>query len=105
MRDWYQMLFTAAALVIGVCMLLCLIRAIRGPRIADRVIAINMMGTLTVTLIFLLGFLRGEGYLADIALIYTTLSFLAVVLLSKIYIGIYHEARRKQAVRQKEEQS
>ena len=76
-------------------LLFCLIRAIRGPRIADRVISINMMGTLIVITICVLAFLMNEGYLVDIAMIYTMLSFLAVVLLTKIYMGVYREKRRR----------
>jgi len=37
-----------------------------------------------------------EGYLIDIAMIYTMLSFLAVVLLTKVYMGIYREKRRQE---------
>ena len=71
-------------------------RAIIGPRIADRVIAINMMGTLIVIIICILSFLMHEGYLVDVALIYVMLSFLAVVLLTKIYMGVYREKRRRE---------
>ena len=37
-----------------------------------------------------------EGDLVDIALIYVMLSFLAVVLLTKIYMGVYREKRRRE---------
>ena len=89
----YQGLYWFAALFIGLLMLCCLVRAIRGPRIADRVIAVNMMGTLVTILICVMAFLMAEGYLVDVAMIYTMLSFLAVVLLTKVYIGSYHARR------------
>ena len=91
MSGAYEALYTAALIVLGVLLLGCLVRAVIGPRIADRVLAINMMGTLITITIAILAFLKQEGYLADVAMIYTMLSFLAVVLLSKIYIGVYHE--------------
>lgn len=94
MAEAYQTLYTAALCVIGVLLLSCLVRAIIGPRIADRVIAVNMMGTLIVITICILAFLMSEGYLVDVAIIYVMLSFLAVVLLTKIYMGIYREKRR-----------
>ena len=98
MTDAYAFLYNGALIVIGVLLLFCLIRAIRGPRIADRVISINMMGTLIVITICVLAFLMNEGYLVDIAMIYTMLSFLAVVLLTKIYMGVYREkCRRREA--------
>ena len=95
MNEAYELLYTVALGVIGVLLLLCLIRAIRGPRIADRVIAVNMMGTLTVIIICILAFMMGEGYLVDVSITYTMLSFLAVVVLTKIYMGVYREKRRK----------
>ena len=95
MANLYEILYTVALVIIGVLVLACLVRAIRGPRIADRVIAANMIGTLVVITICILAFMMGEGYLVDIAMIYTMLSFLAVVLLTKVYMGIYREKRRQ----------
>lgn len=103
MREAYEVLYNIALGVIGVLMLCCLIRAIRGPRVADRIIAVNMLGTLTVIVICVLAFLMGQGYLVDIAIIYTMLSFLAVVLLTKVYMGVYREKRRQTALAQAQE--
>ena len=96
MSEIYNLLYTVALVVIGLLIIACLIRAIRGPRIADRVIAANMIGTLVVITICILSFLMNEGYLIDIAMIYTMLSFLAVVLLTKVYMGIYREKHRQE---------
>ena len=95
MRDAYALLYNASLVIIGLLLIACLIRAIRGPRIADRVIAINMTGTMVVIAICVLAYLMGEDYLVDVAMIYTMLSFLAVVVLTKIYMGIYREKRRQ----------
>ena len=95
MNNLYEILYTAALVVIGLLVIACLVRAIRGPRIADRVIAANMIGTLVVITICILSFVMNEGYLVDIALIYTMISFLAVVVLTKIYMGIYREKHRQ----------
>lgn len=98
MREAYSVMYQAVLVVLGIALLCCLVRAIRGPRIADRVIAVNMMGTICIISICILAFLMGEGYLVDVALIYAMLSFLAVVLLTKIYIGVYISgSRRKEA--------
>ena len=92
----YSILYNGALIVIGVLLLFTLIRAIRGPRIADRIIAVNMMGTLVVITICVLAFLMNEGYLVDVAIVYTMLSFLAVVLLTTVYMGIYRQKRREE---------
>ena len=103
MSNAYEILYTVALVVIGVLVLACLVRAIRGPRIADRVIAANMIGTLVVITICILSFVMNEGYLIDIAIIYTMLSFLAVVLLTKVYMGIYREKRRQEQLQKEGE--
>ncbi|MBR4333581.1 MAG: sodium:proton antiporter [Clostridia bacterium] len=82
--------------VLGICLFVCLFRAFRGPTAADRVIAVNMTGTIVITLILFLSLLLKEGYLVDIALIYAMLSFLAVVLLCRISIGAYRARREKE---------
>ena len=85
----------------AVLLLLCLIRAVVGPRIADRLIAVNMITTMVTVMIAVLAVLKEESYLVDICLIYAMISFLAVVVLSRIYIGVYREEKYQQ--KQKEE--
>ncbi|MBQ2991390.1 MAG: sodium:proton antiporter [Clostridia bacterium] len=92
----YQVLFGFALLVLTALALACLVRCILGPRISDRVMAINMIGTLTVVMVGLFIVLLSEGYLADIALVYSMISFLAVILLSKVYTGIYQERKHEE---------
>ena len=94
----YKMLLGFALGVLTLLALACLIRCILGPRISDRVLAINQIGTLTVIMVALTVLLLGEGYLADIALVYAMLSFLAVILLSKVYTGIYQERKHEEAL-------
>ena len=91
----YEVLMAVTLGALTVLALACLVRCILGPRISDRVLAINMIGTLTVIMVAVTVVLLGEGYLADIALVYAMLSFLAVVLLSKVYTGIYMEHKHE----------
>ena len=92
----YDLLLTGALSVLGILLFLCLIRSIIGPRIADRIVAVNMVGTMIICIIAVLALKMKEGYLADVALIYAMLSFLAVVLLTKIYMGVYLERKEKE---------
>lgn len=91
----YQSLFTVVLIVLAVMIFLCLIRAIIGPRVCDRVVAVNMMGTLVIVTIAVLALKLEAGYLADIGMIYAVLSFLAVIVLTKVFMGIYRENREK----------
>lgn len=97
----YEMLFVAALIVLAIFLVLSLIRAIIGPRVTDRIVAINMMGTLTLAIIAILAIMKQEGYLVDICLIYAMTSFLAVIVLCKVYMGVYRQ--RKEGKEEKEE--
>ena len=68
-----------------------LIRAMRGPRIADRILGINMAGSLTTAMIAVLALLLEQSWLLDVCLIYCMISFLAVVVLAKISIASHQE--------------
>lgn len=94
----YQLLMAASLGVMVVYAMLCLVRCIKGPRISDRVLAVNMIGTLTIAMVVVFVVLLGEGYLVDIALVYAMISFLAVILLSKVYLGIYKERKHEEAL-------
>ena len=96
--DWF---FYGMLSVLAVMQLVCLIRAVIGPRIADRLVAVNMITTMVIVMIGILAVLKGEDYLVDICLVYAMISFLAVVVLSRIYTGEYREAKERQ--KEKEE--
>lgn len=97
----YEVLFIAALVILAVFLMLSLVRAIIGPRVADRIVAINMMGTQTLAIIAILAVMKQEGYLVDICLIYAMTSFLAVIVLSKVYMGVYRQ--RKEGKENEEE--
>ncbi|MCM1542836.1 MAG: monovalent cation/H+ antiporter complex subunit F [Blautia sp.] len=89
----YRGLFTAVLIILAILVILCLIRAIIGPRTADRIVSVNMMGTMVIVIIAILTVMLGEGYLADICIIYAMISFLAVIVLTKVYMGVYLEKK------------
>lgn len=89
----YSAFFYGILSVLALMLVLCLIRAVVGPRIADRLVAVNMMGTMVMVIIALLAVVKNQGYLMDICLIYAMISFLAVVVLTRIYTGVYREAK------------
>lgn len=83
--------------ILAILLLICLIRAVIGPSIADRIVSVNMMGTIVMVIIAMLAILLKEGYLADICIIYAMISFIAVVALTKIFLGIYRKRKQKEA--------
>ena len=48
LKNAYHILFLAALIFLALMLICCLIRAVRGPRIADRIVAVNMMGTMVM---------------------------------------------------------
>ena len=99
----FEWIFYAILVVQAVLLLLCLLRAVVGPRIADRLVAVNMITTMVTVMIAILAVLKNEGYLVDICLIYAMISFLAVVVLTRIYTGVYREAKDHQKRKEEKE--
>lgn len=92
----YHILFAVLLVILAVLFFACLIRAVIGPRMADRIVAVNMMGTMVMVAIAILAVMLQEGYLVDICLIYAMISFLAVIVLTKVYMGVYMEWKSKE---------
>lgn len=61
-------------------------RAIRGPTMQDRVLAVNVLGTNTVVILALLGAALEEPTFLDIALVYALLNFLMAIAVSKFTV-------------------
>lgn len=98
----YQFFLTGVLIVLALCVVFCLARAIIGPRIADRVVSVNMMGTLVIVIIAILALMLGEGYLVDICLIYAMISFLGVIVITKVYMGVYLEKKETEKEEKKD---
>lgn len=78
------LLVTAAALV--VLAIVVLYRAVRGPTMQDRVVAVNVLGTNTVVILALLSAALDVPSFLDIALVYALLNFLMAVAISKFTV-------------------
>ena len=60
-------------------MALALVRALLGPSVYDRVLAMNMFGTKTVLLVSVIAFLFGRPDFLDLALAYALVNFIGVL--------------------------
>jgi len=74
-------MFYVAAISILITMSLAMIRAIYGPTVFDRVLALNMFGTKTVLLICVIGFLTERTDFLDLGLLYSLMNFIGMVAL------------------------
>ena len=87
--EYARIFFIVCLIALAVIALVCLVRAILGPKFTDRIMAVNMIGTKTLLMVCVLAVLLQESYLVDVAIVYALLSFLAVVVLSKLVITRY----------------
>lgn len=84
-------LVTIATLV---TMALALTRAILGPSVYDRVLAVNMIGTKTVLLLSVIAFLFGRPDFLDLALAYALINFIGVLAVLEFFRS---RARRRES--------
>lgn len=91
MDSWFDYFLVGVLVFLTAGLFFSLLRAIRGPRMADRILGINMTGSLTTAAIGVLAVLLEQSWLLDVCLIYCMISFLAVVVLAKISIASHEE--------------
>ncbi|MEM9620752.1 MAG: monovalent cation/H+ antiporter complex subunit F [Pseudomonadota bacterium] len=72
-------MFIAASIAILATMILAIVRALVGPSVWDRVLAVNMFGTKTVLLLSVVAFLYGRPDFLDLALAYALINFIGVL--------------------------
>jgi multicomponent Na+:H+ antiporter subunit F len=72
-------MFVAATIGILASMAIVLVRALLGPTVYDRVMAVNIFGTKTVLLIAVLGFLTDRPEFLDLALVYALINFIGTI--------------------------
>ena len=75
-----------AAITLAVAMTLSLYRVLRGPTTFDRLTGLGLIGTKTIALMVLLGFLTGRvDMFVDITLSYALVSFIGSLILAKYF--------------------
>ena len=72
-------MYYAVTIATLITMALALVRAVLGPSVYDRVLAVNMFGTKTVLLLAVIAFLYGRPDFLDLALAYALINFIGVL--------------------------
>ncbi len=67
------------AVALLVVMALAVARALLGPTIYDRILAVNLFGTKTVLLIAVMSVFAGRPDYLDIALVYALINFISII--------------------------
>jgi multicomponent Na+:H+ antiporter subunit F len=89
-------MYLVVSLAILVTMVLALVRALRGPSVYDRVLAVNMFGTKTVLLFAVVSFLFGRPDFLDLALAYALINLVGVLAVLEF---IQHKPRASEAAK------
>tara|TARA_B100000131_G_C17965111_1_gene552031 strand:- start:171 stop:425 length:255 start_codon:yes stop_codon:yes gene_type:complete len=76
-------MFELSAIFIILAIVIVLFRAIKGPKVYDRILAVNVIGTKTVILIALVGFIYERPHFLDIAIVYALINFIATFAILK----------------------
>lgn len=73
-------IFEIAAFIIILASVPILYRVIAGPFVFNRIMAVNVLGTKTVIILILVGFIYGRPEIfLDIAVVYALINFIAVL--------------------------
>lgn len=90
-------MFTAATLGILAAMAMALTRALLGPTVYDRILAVNTFGTKTVLMVAVFGYLTDRPEFLDISLLYALINFIGTIAVLKFfeYRDLGHEGGDK----------
>ncbi len=69
--------------LIGLAILMSIIRLVIGRTVVDRIVAVDMLTVISISLVVLYAHLTGRYVYIDVALVYGLLSFLAVLALAR----------------------
>ena len=69
------------------CCGFCLYRIAHGPTASDRVVAIDIIGTVVVGFVAIITAVSGELYLLDVALVWALVSWVGTLALAKYLVG------------------
>ena len=84
-----QLLIPVVVAGLLLCCALCLYRIANGPTASDRMVAIDILGTVVVGFVAIIMVVSGKTYLLDVALVWALVSFVGTLALAKYLMGKY----------------
>jgi multicomponent Na+:H+ antiporter subunit F len=78
-------MFAVAAIALLIALGLTLVRILKGPTVFDRVIAGNSVGTLSVLLLVVIGYVFGRPEFIDLAIVYALLNVIGTIAVLKFF--------------------
>jgi multicomponent Na+:H+ antiporter subunit F len=92
------MILSTTTVLIVVAMVLALLRAMLGPTVYDRILALNSFGTLAALMIAVVVFFLGSPDFLDIALLYVLINFIGPIAILRFFErGTFDDTTPEQA--------
>jgi multicomponent Na+:H+ antiporter subunit F len=76
-------IFLVSAIILTFTIFLCLYRVVFGPGVENRLIAVNTIGTKTIILLVIIGFIFVRPIFIDISIVYAMITFIATLAIAK----------------------
>lgn len=73
-----------ATIILVILTFVGLYKAVVGPTVEDRMVAINMIATKVTTIIVMIALLQNQKFFVDVALVYALLGFITTIGLAKL---------------------
>jgi len=81
------MIGTVYLVIVGLGVMLCLVRMIKGPTAPDRAVALDTAVTVTTALLVLIGLILKRQIYLDVSLVYAVLTFIGSVAIARYLEG------------------
>jgi len=69
--------------IIGISIIFCLLRMLKGPTAADRAVALDTVTTVTIAFLVVLGYVFDRYIYLDVSLVYAVLMFVGSVAIAR----------------------
>lgn len=82
-NTYLSLIFIAAFTALVIFSILAFVYCVKEKKFADKLVAVNLIVTFSISFICLLSLWLAQDYILDVALVYAVLSFLAVIVVCR----------------------
>ena len=81
------MIWMLCCVIVLLAVIMGTTRAILGPTVSDRIVAVDALTTITTALMVMLGVVYNREIYLDVALVYAVLAFMGVIIVARYMEG------------------
>ena len=83
----FEFEYLVVLLALLLCVLIALIRVIKGPTAPDRIVGLDTINTIVIVGMVIYGLIKSSVLYIDVAIVYAILSFISTLYISKYLAG------------------